>query len=79
MTLSSADLKWNELVSIVNKLHKLDLSEDNIKNLSYQDRCRLLNSNPVLVAKHFLYRVEVFFKEIIVDDPLEKLIIAQSA
>ena len=50
MTLSSADLKWNELVSIVNKLHKLDLSEDNIKNLSYQDRCRLLNSNPVLVA-----------------------------
>ena len=50
MTLSSADLKWNELVSIVNKLHKLDLSEDNIKNLSYQERCRLLNSNPVLVA-----------------------------
>ena len=23
MTLSSADLKWNELVSIINKLHKL--------------------------------------------------------
>ena len=36
MTLSSADLKWNELVLIINKLYKLDLSEENIKNLSYQ-------------------------------------------
>ena len=25
MTLSSADLKWNELVSIINKLHNLDM------------------------------------------------------
>ena len=72
MTLSSADLKWNELVSIINKLYKLDLSAENIKNLSYQDRCRLSNSNPVLVAKYFQYRVEVFFKGIIVDGPLGK-------
>ena len=35
MTLSSADLKWNELVSIINKLHKLDISEENIKKMSY--------------------------------------------
>ena len=33
MTLSSADLKWNELVSIINNLHKLNLSEENIKNM----------------------------------------------
>ena len=62
MTLSSADMKWNELVSIINKLHMLDLS----------DRCCLLNSNPVLVAKHFQYRVEVLFKKVIVDGPLGK-------
>ena len=72
MTLSSVDLKWNELVLIITKLHKLDLSEENIKNLSKQDRCRLLNSNPVLVAKHFQYRVELFFKKTIVDGPLGK-------
>ena len=65
MTLSSADLKWNELVLIINKLYKLDLLEENIKNLSYQDKCRLFNSNPVLVAKNFQYRVEVFFKKIL--------------
>ena len=72
MTLSSADLKWNELVSIINKLDKLDLSRENIKNLRYQERCCFLNSNPVLVTKHFQYRVEFFFKEIIVAGPLGK-------
>ena len=40
LTLSCADLIWNELVSITSKL--------------------ILN--PVLVARHFQYRVEMFFK-----------------
>ena len=72
MTLSSVDLKWNELVDIINKLHKLDMSEEDIGNLTYHGRCRLLNSNPVLVARPFQYRVELFFKEIVVDGPLGK-------
>ena len=32
----------------------------------------ITHSNPVLVARHFQYRVEVFFKEIIIDGPLGK-------
>ena len=67
MTLLSADLKWNELISIINKLNKQRLSEEDIRNLAYHQRCQLLNSNPVLVARHFQYRVEVFFKEIRVE------------
>ena len=35
MTLSSADLKWNELVSIINKLNKQRLSQEDIRNLAY--------------------------------------------
>ena len=34
--------------------------------------CNLLNNNPVLVARHFQYKVEVFFKDIIFDGPLGK-------
>ena len=34
---SCADLRW----------------EEELKKLSYQDRCNLLNNNPVLVARHF--------------------------
>ena len=41
--------------------------------MSFHDRCRLLNSNPVLVARYFQYQVEVFFKEVVVDGPLRKI------
>ena len=53
VSITSADLKWNKLASIINKLHKLDLLEENIDNLSYRDRCHLVYSNPVLIASHF--------------------------
>ena len=33
-------------------------------------RCNLLKNYPELVAGHLQYKVEVFFKEIILDDPL---------
>ena len=72
LTLSCADLRWDELPHIINKLNKLGLSDDEIKNLSYEERCKYLNTNPVLVARHFQYRVQVFFKEILLDGPLGK-------
>ena len=73
MTLSCADLRWNELISIISKQKGESLSEAQINNLSYFERCSYLNINPVLLARHFQYRVEVFFKEIVVDGPLGKV------
>ena len=73
MTLSCADLRWNELVSIIIKLSGKSISDADIENLSYFQRCEILNMNPVLLAKYFQYRVEVFFKEIIVNGPLGKV------
>ena len=73
MTLSCADLRWNELVSIISKLNGKTLSDAEIQNLSYFERCKILNMNPVLLAKHFQYRVETFFKEIVINGPLGKV------
>ena len=39
--------------------------------MSYES-CDTLNKNPVLVARHFQYRVEMFFKIIVLDGPLGK-------
>ena len=64
MTLSCADLRWNELIEIISKLNSLNLTDDDIKYMCYQDRCDTLNKNPVLVARHFQYRVEVFLKRL---------------
>ena len=72
MTFPCADLRWEELPYTINRLNNLGLSEEELKNLIYQKQCNLLNSNPVLVARHFQYKVEVFFKEIILDGPYGK-------
>ena len=70
LTLSCADLRWNELVSIISKLNSVDVK--NFENLSYHERCDILNSNPVLVARHFQNRVELFFRLFVLDGPLGK-------
>ena len=56
----------NELVSIISKLNGLNLSDDDINEMDYFQRCQILNSNPVLLARHFQYRVELFCTEIII-------------
>ena len=53
VTLSCADLRWEELPYIINKLNNLGLSDKKLENLSYQEGCNLLSNNPVLVARHF--------------------------
>ena len=73
LTLSCADLRWNELISIITKLFGKFMSDEEINNLSSHQRTDILNSNPVLLARHFQYRVETFFKEIISDGPLGKV------
>ena len=39
---------------------------------SYQERYNLLKNNSVLAARYFYYKIEVFFKEIILIGPLGK-------
>ena len=73
LTLSCADLRWSELPHIISKLYNMNLTENEINDMSYADRCKYLNMNPVFVARHFQYRVELFFKEIVLNGPLGKV------
>ena len=57
---------------MIEKINNLGLSDEELKILSYQERYNLLNNNLVLVASHFQYKVEIFFKEIILDSPMGK-------
>ena len=47
------------------------MTDDDIHSM--YDKTKILNSNPVLLARHFQYRVDVFFKEIVSDAPLGKI------
>ena len=40
--------------------------------ISYQERCNLLDNNPLLVARYFQWKFEAFFKETILDGLLRK-------
>ena len=53
----------------INKLNKLGLSDEKLKNGSYQKQCNLSNNKPVVAARYFQYR---FFKERILDCSLGK-------
>ena len=76
MTLSRADLRWPELFQIVARTKGKNMSDEEVKALSYDERCRLLNLNPVMVAKHFQYRVETFSTEILPANanPIDKIV-----
>ena len=64
MTLSCADLRWNEMIEIISKVNTLNLTDDDIKNMSYQKRF----DTPV----HFPYKLEPLFKVIVLNDPFVK-------
>ena len=59
-------------MSIISNLSGLNISDEDINQMSYLDRCDTLNKNTVLVVKHFQYRVEILFKTIILNGPFGK-------
>ena len=75
-TLSCADLRWNDLVEIIAKLSGNPLTTEQIESMTCNDRCKLLNSNPVIVARHYQFRLETFFKEVLFsnDKPLGNIL-----
>ena len=70
--LKFADLRWNELKSIIFKLNRVNISDEEVDEMWYYERCDTLNKNPVFIARNFQYRVEIFFKIIVLDGPLRK-------
>ena len=66
-----ADLRWDELTHNL-CLNNLCLTDEEIRNLKYQQPTKLLNGNPALVGRYFQYKVQVFFNEIVLDGTLGK-------
>ena len=65
MTLSCADLRWPELFQIIARTKGNNMTDQEVDALSYHERCSMVNLNPVIVAKHFQYRVETFFRDVL--------------
>ena len=76
MTLSCADLTWPELFQIISRIQGKDITDEEVDALSYDEKCKMLNLNPVIVAKHFQFRVETFFTEVLLSKskPIGKIV-----
>ena len=76
MTLSCANLRWNEIYKILSKLQGTEITDEQIDVMSYDQKCKMLNSNPVVVAKHFQFRLERLFKDVLLNsnDPIGKIV-----
>lgn len=59
---SVAETKWNHFLRILGKLiDKKDYNDEELDNLSREEKSRLIQSDPVTCARHFDYQFQQFF------------------
>ena len=65
LTLSAADLRWPDTISVIASQYNVALTEEDVKNMSWEERCHWIRRNPVTAARQFDYRVQLFVKHIL--------------
>ena len=73
---SSAETKWNHLLRILGKLiDDKDYSDEELNNLTWEEKCRLIQSDPVTCARHFDFQFNTFLKDVLMSElaPLGKI------
>ena len=76
LTLSAADMKWPEVIQIIARQYGTSLTEEQVSNLSWEQKCTWLRRNPVTAARHFQYRLELFWSDFLKShaNPIGKVI-----
>ena len=73
---SSAETQWIHLLRILGQLvdHK-QYSNDELGNLNWEEKCRLIQSDPVACTRHFDYQVNNFLRHFLLSnaEPLGKI------
>ena len=73
---SSAETQWIYLLRILGQLvdHK-HYTDEQLESLNWEDRCRLIQSDPVTCARHFDYQVNQFMTNFLLSsaEPLGKI------
>ena len=65
---SSAETKWNRLLRILGNLIDHKNYSEELKNLTWDDRCRLIQSDPVTCARHFDFQFNTFLKDVLTSE-----------
>lgn len=62
LTLSCADLQWPEAIQAIALQQGKVLSDEEVKVMSYEEKCSYLRQNPVTAARQFDNRLQTFFQ-----------------
>ncbi len=71
---SSAETQWAHLLRILGKLvDNKEYTDTELENLNWEDKCRLIQSDPVTCARHFDYQVGQFLHKFLMNPLLPPL------
>ena len=73
---SAAETKWNHLLRILGKLiDNKEYSDEQVGDLTWEEKSRLIQSDPVTCARHFDYQFQQFFRKFLLSNlsPLGKI------
>ncbi|XP_070183583.1 uncharacterized protein [Littorina saxatilis] len=68
-TFSAAETRWLDLLRVLYRMeHSVDPTDDDLENLTWQEKSQLIQKDPVTCARYFDYRVQVLFRKVILSD-----------
>ena len=74
---SSAERQWAHLLRILGKLvNNKEYTDTELENLNWEEKCKLIQSDPVTCARHFDYQVNQFLRKFLMSNaaPLGKIV-----
>ena len=77
MSLSAADTRWTDLLKMFAKLNDgIEYSEKELEHLTWQEKTKLVQKDPVTCSRYFDHRVQVFLNTVLKSscEPIGKLI-----
>lgn len=65
LTLSSADMKWKDTIQVIAAQHNQKLSDEQVENMTWEQKSTWLRTNPVTAARHFDHRLQLFMSTLV--------------
>ena len=73
---SSAETQWTHLLRILSKLvNNREYTDIELENLNWEEKCKLIQNDPVTCARHFDYQINQFLRKFLMSSlpPLGKI------
>jgi len=64
VTLSAAKTRWSHLLKLLSQIvNHRPLTDEQVEQLTWSDKCRLISSDPITCARHFNFCIQHFFTD----------------